>query len=192
MPEERHEEVIAICAVSRSAAFMRGVLWVASSTLCGIATVVVFQTLDFSPAGASHRLVDVSIAIVTLPVAACGLYLAVLGLRWIGLAAWPGSVGIIATNDELSLLLGPFGTKRFDTAQLDLKYAFELSADEDEGGFESFLPEEEQMAKFLPRMLHPSTKDRIDPMLLKFAQRPEAEVARSLRPAFDKWRSKTS
>ncbi len=183
-------EVIAFCAISRGAAFMRGALWVASAGLCCALTLVVFESLDFSPAGAANRLVDLSLLIATLPIALAGLYLGVLGFRWIGLAVWPGPVGVVATKVELSLRLGAFGTRRFEACRLNLKYAFELSGDEEDGGFESFLPEEEQVAKFLPRILYPTSRDRIDLMLLKFARGSEAEIARALRPAFDEWRSK--
>lgn len=177
-------------AISRSAAFVRGALWIASALLCGAGVAVVFQSLDFSPAGASNRIVDLCILAVTLPVVATGLYLLVLGLRWIGLSVWPGAVGIVATDGELVLRLGAFGTRRFDVSRLDLKYAFELSGDEDDGGFESFLPEEEQMANYLPRILHLKAKDRIDRMILKFSQGAEADIARALRPAFEVWRTK--
>lgn len=169
---------------------MRGALWSASSALGGAGTFVVFRSLDFSPAGGSHRLVDVSLLIAVLPVAVGAVYLLVLGLRWIALAVWPTSVGVVATSDALILRLGPFGIRRFDVARLDLKYAFELTGDEDDGGFESFLPEKEQMAMFLPRMLHPTYKERIDLLILKFAGGSESDVADALRPAFDRWRSK--
>jgi len=187
--DHRENNTIACVAVSRGGSLVRGVLWVAASTLCGVITVVVLGSLDFSPAGISHRLVDVALLIAVSPVAILGVYLGLCGLRWLGLAGWPGFVGVVATRDALVLRFGPFGTRRFDTGRLELKYAFELSADEEDGGFESFLPKEEQIARFLPRMFHPDGRGRIDVTILKYTGHDESVVARAFRPAFDLWRS---
>ena len=104
------------------------------------------------------------------------------------LGVWPGPVGVFATSKALVLRLGPFRTRSFDVARLDIRYPFELSGDEDDGGFEAFLPEEEQKERFLPRLLHPDAKARINFLVQKFAAGPESEIAKALRPAFDRWR----
>jgi len=185
------EKLIASRAVARPAAIVRGLLWASLATIIGVAVWTAIRQLQFSQTAVSNSLVEFSIAVIALPFAILGIYLAVLALRWIGLGLWPGSVGTFATPDALLLLLGPFGNKRYDVSRLDVRYPFELSGDDD-GGFEAFLPEEEQKDRFLPRLLHPDSKSRINLLILKFVAGPEDEIAKALRPAFDQWRTEKS
>lgn len=173
---------------SRSRAATRAILWSAGACLCGVVAFQIYTRLHFGPTLAGSRLVNISIAVIALPLPILTVALGIRAARWILLAAWPKRVGIRATAADLALELGPFGRARYDTARLDVRYPFELSGDETEGGFEAFLPEEEQLARFIPRMVHPAAREPIHRTVLRFAHGDEAEIAAVLRPAFDAWR----
>jgi len=105
------------------------------------------------------------------------------------LAVWPASVAVVAEVDFLTLRLGPFGTRTYDTPRLDVRYPFELSQDADGGGFEAFLHEDEQRDKLLPRILHPAAREPLHRVILRFVKESELDTARTLRPIIDRWRS---
>jgi hypothetical protein len=67
------------------------------------------------------------------------------------LGAWPGPIGVLASDDVLEFRLGP-SRRRYDSARLDIRYPFELDDENGDAAFEAHLPEEEQMRRFLPRM----------------------------------------
>lgn len=173
---------------SRSRAATRALLWSAGACLCGVVAFQIYTRLHFGATLAGSRLVSISIAVIALPLPILSIALGIRAVRWILLAAWPKRVGFRATTVDLTLELGPFGRARYDTARLDVRYPFELSGDETDSGFEAFLPEEEQLARFIPRMAHPAAREPIHRTILRFAQGDEAEIAAVLRPAFDAWR----
>lgn len=84
---------------------------------------------------------------------------------------------------------GPFGTTSYDAARLDVRYLFELSADSTDEGFEAFLPEEEQIARLLPRICHANTDQRLNEQILRFTASAEAEIATRLGPLIRVWRN---
>ena len=174
---------------SRSRAATRALLWAACAFLLGFAALVVYRQLYFGPSVAGSILVTYSIAIAALPLPILAVVTAVAAFRWFAFALWPGRVGIFADERELSLRFGPFGSRSFDSARLDVRYPFELSGDFEDGGFEAFLPEEHQLASFLPRMTHPNAREGICPLILRFATGTEAEIAAALRPATQHWRA---
>lgn len=173
----------------RGKAVVHGLLWLAAAFLLGFLVVVIFQSLPFGRDNvANRRLVDYAIAVAALPIAAAALATLFAWLRWFLLGLWPGHVGIAATADALTFRLGPFGTRRYAASALDVKYPFELSGDFEDGGFEAFLPEEEQIAKFLPRIQHPAAREPLNRVILRFAKGAEPEIAAALQPALVVWR----
>ena len=78
----------------------------------------------------------------------------------------------------------------YDAVRLDVRYPFELSADTVNGSFEAFLPQEEQIARFLPRLLHPDAREPLNQVILRFAGGREEEIAAAMRPAVEQWRAR--
>lgn len=178
-----------VVPLGRAQAFLRGILWTLPATVLGFSVYTAFPRLHFVPSGVSNRVVDYSLALVLLLIAFLGLTLGVRALQWLVLAFWPGSIGVVATHDELTLKLGPFGTRRYPTGELELRYPFELSEEETDGSFESFLPEEQQRALFLPRITHPAEHAPINRTIMRFSSGPESRIATLLGPAIEHWRS---
>jgi hypothetical protein len=174
----------------RGKAVVHGLLWLAAAFLLGFGTIVIFQSLPFGGSVANRRLVDYAIALAALPLAAAAIATAIAGLRWALLGFWPSPVGVEAAPHGLTLRLGPFGTKSYESAGLDVKYPFELSGDFEDGGFEAFLPEEEQIAKFLPRIIHASGREPLNRIILRYAKGSEAELTAALQPVLHIWRSR--
>ncbi len=175
--------------VDRSRALGRALLWSAPAVLLGAVTVMIYGRLHFSPTGVSNRLVDFSIAVVALPAPVSAILCGVHALRWALLGVWPRPVGVSAQADVLRLHLGPFGTRRYNTDELDVRYPFELSGDTEDGGYEALLPEEEQIATFLPRIHHPDAAEPLKRVIMRFCRGNESDVAALLRPMLDRWRS---
>lgn len=132
--------------------------------------------------------VSVAMMLVIVPFNLIALGLAVWGGRWLLLALWPGRAGVDARRDELVLGFGPFGTSRYPVAELDVHYLFELDEAGEEEGFEAFLPEEEQIASYLPQIKHRKRAEPLNREILKFVAGPEPRVARALRPMVAQWR----
>lgn len=175
--------------VDRSRALGRALLWSAPAVLLGAVTVMIYGRLHFTPTGVSNRLVDFSIAVVALPAPVSAILCGLHALRWALLGVWPWPVGVSAQADVLRLHLGPFGTRRYNADELDVRYPFELSGDTEDGGYEALLPEEEQIARFLPRIHHPDAAEPLNRVILRFCRGNEADVAALLRPMLDRWRS---
>jgi hypothetical protein len=133
-------------------------------------------------------IVDVALLLVLVPFNLLALGLGVWGLRWLLLSLWPGTVGVQARAEELVLAFGPFGSRRYPAAELDVRYLFELDDDEAEEGFEAFLPEDEQIRMFLPRIGHPSVREPLNRVMLRYVAGPESSVAQRLRPVVARWR----
>lgn len=175
--------------VSRSKALLRAVIWGAPSVLLGLAAFFIYSQLHFVPSGISNRLVDYAFAIAALPIPLAGLWTGWKGLGWLALCVWGSPVEIVAKPATLEFRLGPFARRTFNIADLDIRYPFELIDDEDEGGFESFLPEEQQRSTLLPRIVHPTTRSPLQRTILQFAVGDEAELARALRPMIERWQT---
>lgn len=175
-------------AVSRVKALTRAMLWGVPGCFLAAAAWLVYERLDFTAPVLANRLVEYCIALAALPLAAASVVCLVGGLRRLLLAVWPAPLGIFAGNNELVMRLGPMGTKRFGADRLEIRYPFEL--DDDEGGtFEAFLPEDQQVAAYLPRMRHPNARTPVHLLILAFAGETEREVVEKLRPAIDRWRA---
>lgn len=175
----------------RVRALTRAVAWCVPTAATGLPAVLLFFRVDLSPSAMSSRMVELSLAAMAIPFALAALGCMFIALRWLLLAAWPARVGIVASAEALVLRLGPFGTRQYETAKLDVRYPFELVEDEDEedGGFEAFLPEDEQFARLLPRMRHPLNEEPLNRTMLKFVSGSEADLAAALRPMIQRWRA---
>ena len=179
---------VVVLHVARARAASRALVCSVPAVLLGITTILIYGRLNFVPTGVSNRLVDYSIAAISRPIPAMAVWAPLKALRWLLLALWPASVAVVAEVDSLTIRLGPFGTRTYDSPRLDVRYPFELSQDADGGGFEAFLPEDEQRAKFLPRILHPAAREPLNRVILRFVKEPESDAARTLRPIIDQWR----
>jgi hypothetical protein len=177
---------LAVIPVSRSRALVRGLVRLAPALLVGLVVRVVIEEVWLREAGLRSRLVDLLQVIVLIPLPALFILLTVSALRWLVLSAWPGPIGFFAFADRLEARLGTFGIRRYDLRRMRVRYFFELN--EDEGGVEAYLPEEEQMEQFLPRLHHPDAPRPIHELVLMFASLAEPDLARRLRPAVDTWR----
>jgi len=187
MPHDAREVVVLPIARSRAAG--RAVVWSVPAGLLGVTSFLLYTSLHFVPSGVSNRLVDYSVALISLPIPLTALWSVLKGARRLLLSLWPAPVGVFADERTLTLRLGPFGTRSYDASRMDIRYPFELSQDDEGGGFEAFLPEEEQQMRLLPRILHPSARDPLNRVILRFVQPSEEEAVRSLRPLLDHWRS---
>jgi hypothetical protein len=176
--------------VSRTKAFWHGVLLGAPAAMLVVATVAVFSALAARPGSLPSGLVEASVWILVLPLPLLALLLGLVALRWLLLAFWPASIGVCAKSDFLNLAFGPFGTKRLNAEELDIRYPFDCEDDEveDERTFEAFLPEEKQIQMFLPRISHPSSTALLDRRILKFTGLEEEEAAAKLAPVILLWR----
>ena len=168
----------------------RALLWIVPALLLGACAFSVYNNLDLRSSGASRILIDISIALVALPLPIACLVCAVNGLRWFALAAWPGWVGVHADPDRLIIRLGPFGAAQLDADRIKARYFFELPADDVDEPFEALLPEEEQMAKFLPELTHPDATMPLRRTILRFVHGDEESISAALRPIIDRWRQR--
>ena len=180
--------VMAMVPVSRTKALTRAIVWSAPALLLGATAMVLFDQVDLRSSAVSNRLVDYCLALAALLPAIASLIFGVVALGRILLALWPATVAIVAEQDALWLRLGPLGTKRYDVARLDIQYPFEIEDEDDEGSFEAFLPEEQQIDTLMPRITHPDSSKPLNRVILTFAGGSEREVVAVLRSAFGRWR----
>lgn len=180
--------VMAMVPVSRTKALTRAIVWSAPALLLGATAMVLFDQVDLRSSAVSNRLVDYCLALAALLPAIASLIFGVVALGRILLALWPATVAIVAEHDALWLRLGPLGTKRYDVARLDIQYPFEIEDEDDEGSFEAFLPEEQQIDTLMPRITHPDSSKPLNRVILTFAGGSEREVVAILRSAFGRWR----
>ena len=183
--------------VSRTKALTRTAAWGAPAAVCSVAGVAIYRGLSFAPSGMYNRLVEYSVAVCLLPIVCAGAVFAILAVRWFLLAVWPGSVGIIADDDGMLLRLGSFGTRRFASAHLEVKYPFEQDEETGESTVEAFLPEEQQRSTLLPRItcpgrhsLHAGSSEPINFAILRFTGMMEGEAAAALRPWVEAWQAR--
>ncbi len=175
--------------VARARGLTRALAWSAPAAVLSIASVLVYVELDFSPSGISNRLVDYGLALCVLPFGVFGIYCAYQAIRWLLLFVWPGTLGVFADEDALVLRLGSFGVRYYEASDIDVRYPFELDSDLEDGGFEAFLPEEQQRDTLLPRIAHPKAAGPINIDILRFTGVSEVEAARTLRPVIDSWQA---
>jgi hypothetical protein len=173
---------------ARGRAVVHGAWWAVLAALTGTCALFIYGSLDFRPSPVTNRLVECCIAVAALPILLVSMVAGLRTMQWLLLAVWPKPVGIRADAHALTLVLGPFRTRSFDAARLEVRYPFDL-ADGEDAGFESYLPEEQQLAQFVPRLRHPQTAEPLNRTLLRFAAGDEAVIARALRPIFQRWRA---
>jgi len=184
-PQSRGEIFI---PVARARALTHALIWlVPAFVVLTFSWTIVFGQATARPWD-SLNIVNVAMLLVIVPIDVLALGFAAWGARWMLLALWPGRTGIAARPDELVLALGSFGTRRFPIDQLDVRYFFELEDEGGEEGFEAFLPEEEQINSFLPRIKHRRSHEPIHRVIQRFVAGTEADVAQALRPMVATWR----
>lgn len=182
--------VTAVVPVSRTKALTRAIVWSAPALLLGISAVVIFDQVDFRASAVSNRLVDYCLAVAALLPAVASLVFGVAALGRVLLALWPGTVAIVAEPGALWLRLGPLGTRRYDAAHLDIQYPFEIEDEANDGDFEAFLPEAEQIQTLMPRITHPDSSKPLNRVILAYAGGSERDVIAVLRSALRQWREK--
>jgi hypothetical protein len=175
--------------ISRGRAVTRAILWSAPTAIALAVTLVVYPNLDFAAPSTVNRVVSYSAAIIVLPAPLSALVCGFKFARYLLLAAWPASVHVTANRRRLVLRLGPFGRREYDSDRLEVRYPFEQTDAGDDGGFEAYVPEEQQFAMFLPRITHPTAVEPLNRTLLRFCPGDEAALAAKLRPAIQAWRS---
>lgn len=178
---------VTVLPVARGRAFTRGLIWTVPAVLIAGVIFVVARQLNFSPTGTLNRIVDYSIGLALIPFAMVGIAMAIKATSWLALAFWPVRLGVFLTEHGVRMRLGPLGVKSFDAARINVRYPFELIDEEDNGGFEAFLPEEEQIRRFLPRMDHPNSPRPLDRIILEYVSATEEDAARLLRPIIERW-----
>jgi hypothetical protein len=174
--------------LARGRALTRAVLWAVPALLTGAAVAAIYPNLQFRSTAVSSAIVDYAMAIASLPLVAGALFCTFRALQHFLAAAWPGPLGVYADRDSLRLSLGPFGARGFVARELDIRYPFEMD-DDNSGGFEQFLPEDEQKARLLPSMNHRTVQRSVHRTILRFAAGDEAHVASRLGPLIEHWRS---
>jgi len=178
--------------VSRSRAWTRFLLWSAGAGLLAAMTLTIYRPVILSLTGPGNAIVALSIAVIALPAPILGVAGLVFAVRWLGLAVWPGRVGVLAEPDRLSLWLGPFGRSRVASGELVIRYPFELDSDDPDAGFEAFVPPQRQIEEFLPRIEHAGAGRPIRAAILRYCAGNEGEQARALGPALAAWRQERS
>ena len=167
------------------------ILWTVPTAMLGGAAILLFGRVDIPPTGVNSPFVEYSVALLALLMMIATLIVGWLMLRAVLLAIWPSRVGIDATAEDLTLRLGPYGTRRYPANELEVRYPFELleAGEIDEGTFEAYLPEERQRAEVLPRIVHRRADEPISRTILNFTNISEKEVAGLLRPYINAWRA---
>lgn len=186
----RDNDLSLLVPVDRIRGLIRGLSWSVPAAVIGAISVPIYINLDFRTTAVSNGLVQAAMALVASPLPILAAICGFQSLRWMLLAAWPQRLGVFANADRLILKLGAFGSQEFNTDRLDVRYPFELIEEsEEEATFEAYLPEEEQIARFLPRLMHPASVEPINRTILRFAGGTEADVAARLLPMVQLWRS---
>lgn len=175
--------------VSRSKALSGALVWCVPAAVLVLAALYITGRFTPQPVRVVGRLVDYSLALVGLGLALSAAYCGLRGFAWIALSVWPRRVGVCAESDALTLRLGPFGTHRYEAAQLEVRYPFELDEEESESPYEALLPQEQQLATLLPQIVDRNTKRRVDPAILRFVGLSEPGTAAVLRPLLECWRA---
>lgn len=189
-PDSKSEETLAYLSVSRPAILTRALAWGAPAGLMALAVREIFMRIGFRPSGLPRGPVDFSLCVVLLPLAGAVLFFGGRAISWLLLAFWPAPVGVWATAEALVTRFGPWGRRRYRADELDIRYGFEWPEEQRTEFFEAMLPEEEQLASYLPRIRHPSAVTPVNQTMLRFLGRPEFEVAAAMRSALERWRER--
>lgn len=163
------------------------VLWAAGAGLLLHVASLIYMSLDFRSTGVDSVLVDISIALLALPIPVLGIVCAIKALTHLVTAVWPGRVGVFATPSELTLAMGPRGARTYDVERLTVQYPFELE-DEERGTYEAYLPPEKQFVTILPTITHPDAREPINKTMLNFLGGTEEDLAVAFRPIVAVWR----
>lgn len=174
---------------ARGRAATRAVLWLVPTLLLAAVTFVVYSPLHFLPTATANHIVDWAIAVAAVPLPMLAAVCGIRAVRHLLAVFWLAALGVLADENSLCLRLGPFGTVNYPAHELDIRYPFELSGDFEDGGFEQYLPEEEQLARLMPRITHARAKLPINRTILRFVTGDEAQVAAMMRPAIERWRA---
>ena len=175
--------------VSRTRAGMRFILWQSAAAVLIAISWMIYSSLNYRSTGVSNRLVDLGFASAALPIVSGAIVTAFLALRWLLLTMWPSRLAIDADGSGILFRLGPFGTTHFPATDLKITYPYEMADGDEDGGFEAYLPEEEQLRTLLPRMKFPGRSEPLNRTILRFAHASEREAAQLLRPAIESWRT---
>lgn len=174
--------------VSRPRALERAVFRLAPGLLLMFIALQVVRGLQFQPSAVRNRITDYSLAIVMAPVIVAGLALIWTGGRWLVASLWPGRLDIVAEQGALDFRLGPFGRRVYPPEEIDVRYLFEMSGDfgdDEDDIYESLQPPEEQQARYLPRIRHTHTNERLDQRIMHYVRMGERNAADALRPFID-------
>jgi len=174
--------------IGRTRAMTHALLRLAPALVLATLSGSMLARLSFARSGASWPIVDVAVALVLAPFALCAVVMGVSGLRWLALACWPRPTGIHADAAELTLALGPFGTRRYAANQLEIRYLFERGGDDEADTFEALLPREEQIRSFLPTVRHAAAREPLNRVVMRFVGGSECALALTLRPMLARWR----
>lgn len=176
--------------LARGRVATRAILWLVPTLLLGAAAFTVYGRIDLSPNAVSNGLVELAIAVGALPLPLLALFCGFRCVQHLLAVVWFTPLGVRAGPDVLELRFGPFGTASYPARELNIRYPFELSGDFDEGGFEHYLPEEEQIERLLPRIVPMRGGTALNQTMLKFLDGDEQGIARALRPAIELWRGR--
>lgn len=186
---ETPSKLLAVVPVSRTRALTRTLVWFVPAAVCLAASQAIFREIDLSPRGGGGRLVHFAIALASLPLVIAGLVCLCNAFRWILVAIWPAPMGAFGYADRLELRLGPIGTTVVPRSDLRVRYLFELPDEKRSASVEAFLPEEVQIASFLPLLESGSTGQRFNRRILSLCAGEEEQIAAALRPAVALWRN---
>jgi hypothetical protein len=174
--------------LARGRAATRAILWSVPAFLLGAACFVIYGRLSFSRTAVSNGIVDYAVAVACLPLVIITIVCVIRAIRQLVAALWPAPLGVFASTDLLQLRFGTFRNSEYAVRELDIRYPFEFIDDSEDGGFEQYLPEGEQVARMLPRIKSSNSKELINRTILRYLAGDEAEIAAKLRPAIELWR----
>lgn len=185
-------KLLAVVPVSRTRALTRTLVWFVPAAVCLAASQAIYREIDLSPRGGGGRIVHLAIALAALPLVIAGLVCLWNAFRWILVALWPAPMGAFGYADRIELRLGPVGTIVVPRADLRVRYLFELSDEERSESVEAFLPEEVQIATFLPLIESATSGERFNRRILSLCAGEEEQIAQAMRPAVAFWRNENA
>ncbi len=177
--------------VDRVRALLRGSLWLVPAAILVSISVPLWPVFRNESSAISNRLVTWSFALLLAPLPISGILCGFHAFRWLLLACWPARIGVFGNEDRIELRFGPFGFRSVEGARLEIRYPFERIGEDDEPTFEAYLPEEDQVARFLPRIRYPGMREPINQAILRYAKGSEPEIASALRPLLKQWHRPT-
>ncbi len=149
---------------------IRGIWRLLCAVIAGGAAFVMWP--DWGLLWLTQKASFLALGVIVLCIAAVAMGLAIVSIRWLLLACWPGPLGIQITPETISMRVGPFGRRMFDWSQLRME--LDESVDPD---LVDLLPDD----AFVPRVLHLATAKDLVPDIIKFAGISHEEITRRLR-----------